>query len=97
MNAAALALRHSRAAVLLAGALVIGGVLAAFSLPSSIYPPLEFPPRLPLPEPSEPIEVESMLSLTPGQLIEARGEQLTFAFADGSQLRRAAGGLLSGA
>ena len=43
MNAAALALRHSRAAVLLAGALVIGGVLAALSLPSSIYPPLEFP------------------------------------------------------
>jgi CzcA family heavy metal efflux pump len=43
VNAAALALRHSRAAVLLAGALVIGGVLAAFSLPSSIYPPLEFP------------------------------------------------------
>jgi CzcA family heavy metal efflux pump len=29
--------------VLLAGALVVGGVLAALSLPSSIYPPLEFP------------------------------------------------------
>ena len=43
MNAAALALRHSRAAVLLAAALVVGGVLAALSLPSSIYPPLEFP------------------------------------------------------
>ena len=43
VNAAALALRQSRAAVLLAGALVVGGVLAALSLPSSIYPPLEFP------------------------------------------------------
>jgi len=43
MNAAGLALRHSRAAALLAVALVIGGVLAARALPSSIYPPLEFP------------------------------------------------------
>lgn len=43
MSAAALALRHSRAAVLLAAALVAGGVLAALSLPSSIYPPLQFP------------------------------------------------------
>ena len=43
MNAAALALRHSRAAALMAVALVIGGVLAAFALPSGIYPPLQFP------------------------------------------------------
>ena len=43
MNAAALALRHSRAAVLLAVALVAGGIIAARALPSSIYPPLEFP------------------------------------------------------
>ncbi|HKC54654.1 MAG TPA: efflux RND transporter permease subunit, partial [Vicinamibacterales bacterium] len=43
MNAAGLALRHSRAAALVAVALVIGGVLAARALPSSIYPPLEFP------------------------------------------------------
>ena len=43
MNAAALALRHSRAAVLMAAALAVGGALAALSLPSSIYPPLEFP------------------------------------------------------
>ena len=43
MNAAALALRHSRAAALVAGALVVGGVLAARALPSSIYPPLQFP------------------------------------------------------
>ncbi len=43
MNAAALAMRHSRAAALLAAALVVGGVIAAFALPSSIYPPLQFP------------------------------------------------------
>jgi CzcA family heavy metal efflux pump len=43
VNAAALAQRHSRAAALLAVALVIGGVLAALALPSSIYPPLQFP------------------------------------------------------
>jgi CzcA family heavy metal efflux pump len=43
VNAAALALRHSRAAVLLAVALVAGGIIAARALPSSIYPPLEFP------------------------------------------------------
>jgi CzcA family heavy metal efflux pump len=39
----AAALRHSRAAVLIAVALVIAGTISAFSLPSSIYPPLEFP------------------------------------------------------
>ena len=43
MNTAAVAQRHSRAAALLAVALVIGGVIAALALPSSIYPPLEFP------------------------------------------------------
>lgn len=43
MNIAAAAIRHSRAIVLVAIALVIAGALAAFSLPSSIYPPLEFP------------------------------------------------------
>jgi CzcA family heavy metal efflux pump len=43
VNAAAIAQRHSRAAALLAAALVIGGVLAALALPSSIYPPLQFP------------------------------------------------------
>ena len=43
MNIAAAAIRHSRAIVLVAVALVIAGALAAFSLPSSIYPPLEFP------------------------------------------------------
>ncbi len=43
MNVAGLALRQSRAAALVAVALVIGGVLAARALPSSIYPPLQFP------------------------------------------------------
>jgi len=43
MNAAGLALRHSRAIGLLAITLVIGGALAARALPSGIYPPLQFP------------------------------------------------------
>ncbi|HEX8028153.1 MAG TPA: efflux RND transporter permease subunit, partial [Vicinamibacterales bacterium] len=43
MNIAAAAVRHSRAVILVAIALVVGGVVAALSLPSSIYPPLEFP------------------------------------------------------
>jgi CzcA family heavy metal efflux pump len=43
VNVAAVAQRHSRAAVLLAMALVVGGVIAALALPSSIYPPLQFP------------------------------------------------------
>ena len=43
MSLAAQALRHSRAALLVAGALVVGGAISAFTLPSSIYPPLEFP------------------------------------------------------
>jgi CzcA family heavy metal efflux pump len=40
---AATALRHARAAVLVAVALVVAGVIAAVTLPSSIYPPLQFP------------------------------------------------------
>src|SRR4051812_935212 len=43
MSLGALAVRHSRAAALVAGALVVAGAIAAFALPSSIYPPLEFP------------------------------------------------------
>jgi CzcA family heavy metal efflux pump len=43
VNVAALALRHSRALGLLAAALVISGAIAAFALPSGIYPPLQFP------------------------------------------------------
>jgi len=37
------AVRHSRAALLVSIALVAAGAIAAFLLPSSIYPPLEFP------------------------------------------------------
>src|SRR5690242_1810138 len=43
MSVGAFAVRHSRAAVLITAALVVAGVVAALSLPSSIYPPLEFP------------------------------------------------------
>ncbi len=43
MSVASAAVRHSRAAALMAVALVVAGALAAVSLPSSIYPPLEFP------------------------------------------------------
>ena len=43
MTIATLAIRHARAAALVAAALVVAGGLAAVSLPSSIYPPLEFP------------------------------------------------------
>jgi CzcA family heavy metal efflux pump len=43
MNVGAFASRHSRAAAVITAALVVAGVLAAVSLPSSIYPPLEFP------------------------------------------------------
>src|SRR6478609_4098662 len=43
MSVASTALRHSRAAGLMAVALVVAGVIAAYLLPSSIYPPPEFP------------------------------------------------------
>src|SRR4029453_7725101 len=43
MNIAATALRQSRAVAWVAVALVVAGAIAAVSLPSSIYPPLEFP------------------------------------------------------
>ncbi len=43
MNVAALTLRQSRAVGLLAVALVVSGAIAALRLPSSIYPPLQFP------------------------------------------------------
>ena len=43
MSFAAAAIRHARAAGLVAGTLFVAGVIAAFTLPSSIYPPLEFP------------------------------------------------------
>jgi CzcA family heavy metal efflux pump len=43
VNVAGAAIRHSRAVVLVVAALVVAGAFAAFSLPSSIYPPLQFP------------------------------------------------------
>ena len=43
MNGGPLVTQQSRAIVLVAVALVIGGAIAAVILPSSIYPPLEFP------------------------------------------------------
>jgi CzcA family heavy metal efflux pump len=43
MNVATVAVRHSRAAALASVALVVAGAVAAWSLPSGIYPPLEFP------------------------------------------------------
>jgi CzcA family heavy metal efflux pump len=43
VNVAGLALKHSRAIGLLTLALVTSGAIAAFSLPSGIYPPLQFP------------------------------------------------------
>ncbi len=43
MNIAAAAIRHYRAAVIVVAALVVAGAFAAQSLPSSIYPPLQFP------------------------------------------------------
>ena len=43
MSVASVVLQHARAATLIAVALMVAGALAALSLPSSIYPPLEFP------------------------------------------------------
>jgi multidrug efflux pump subunit AcrB len=43
MSVAAFALRYSRACALIAAALVVGGVITALTLPSSIYPPMQFP------------------------------------------------------
>ena len=43
MSAAAFLFRHARAISVGVAALVAAGIVAAVSLPSSIYPPLEFP------------------------------------------------------
>jgi CzcA family heavy metal efflux pump len=43
MNPARFALRQSRAVLLITALLVTAGAIASFSLPSSIYPPLQFP------------------------------------------------------
>lgn len=58
-------------------------------------PPTQFPAELPLPEPPNPIEIESSISLAPGELIEVAGESLLVEFPDGSRLRREAGGALA--
>jgi len=43
MSLVAGVLHQSRAVALVTALLVVGGAIAAFSLPSGIYPPLEFP------------------------------------------------------
>jgi CzcA family heavy metal efflux pump len=43
MNPARIAARHSRAVLLLTGLLAVAGAISGFALPSSIYPPLQFP------------------------------------------------------
>lgn len=43
MNPARLAIDHSRAVLLVTGLLAVAGAFAARSLPSDIYPPLQFP------------------------------------------------------
>src|SRR5580765_5819271 len=43
MNPARLAFRHSRAVLLLTALVTIAGAIASLALPSSIYPPLQFP------------------------------------------------------
>jgi CzcA family heavy metal efflux pump len=43
MNPARLAIHHSRAVVLITALLAIAGAIAFVALPSSIYPPLQFP------------------------------------------------------
>jgi hypothetical protein len=58
------------------------------------HPPTTFPAELPLPEPSEPIEIEAMIQFVPAELVECEGETLVFAFEDGARLRREADGLL---
>src|SRR5580765_6425287 len=60
MSVAATALRHSRAAVLVAVAMVIAGVVSAFSVPTRIYPPLVFP-RIPIIAHSGTLPPQSMM------------------------------------
>jgi hypothetical protein len=57
-------------------------------------PPTRFPVELSLPEPEEPIEIETVLHLLTAELVEVRGETMLFAFTDGSQIRREAEGVL---
>jgi hypothetical protein len=57
-------------------------------------PPTRFPAELSLPEPETPIEVETVLPLLSAELADVRGETMLFWFADGSQIRREAEGVL---
>ena len=57
-------------------------------------PPTRFPVELSLPEPEVPIEVEAVLHLLCAELVRVDGETMLFAFADGSQIRREAEGVL---
>jgi hypothetical protein len=57
-------------------------------------PPNKFPVELPLPEPTEPIEIETIMHLLSAELVELQGETMLFAFTDGSQIRREAEGIL---
>lgn len=61
------------------------------------HPPRELPAQLPVPELADglELELESVLALTPGALVEVAGERLVFEFGDGSRLRREAGGQLA--
>jgi hypothetical protein len=57
-------------------------------------PPTTFPATLALPEPESPIEIETVLHLVPAEIAELDGDEMVFAFADGTALRRdAQGGL----
>ncbi len=43
MNPARVSFRHARAVLLVTALLALGGFVSLLSLPSDIYPPLEFP------------------------------------------------------
>jgi CzcA family heavy metal efflux pump len=70
MSVAGTALRHSRAAALVAGALVVAGAISAFSLPSSIYPPLQFP-RIVIIAKSGTLPAQSMMLIVTRPLEQA--------------------------
>src|SRR6267378_168594 len=70
MSVATNALRHSRAGVLVAVALVVAGGLAAFWLPSSIYPPLQFP-RIVIIAESGTLPAQSMMLIVTRPLEQA--------------------------
>ncbi|MDH4064434.1 MAG: efflux RND transporter permease subunit, partial [Acidobacteriota bacterium] len=59
MSSGSFAFAQSRAAALISASLFVGGLVAAFALPSSIYPPLEFP-RIVIVAHSGPLPPQSM-------------------------------------